>query len=128
MAFSKAVLMPAPSVCHSLSLSLAYNDKIVAFLRQANIFDMLQERQPSLSRNHALRYASFFDSEIMKPALLFYPYCPFKWVFFKIWIKNCEAQYILTAIPSLSSSFPPTVLHPPFLFLFLLVLHFPTLD
>uniref|UniRef100_A0A7N6F9H3 HECT-type E3 ubiquitin transferase n=1 Tax=Anabas testudineus TaxID=64144 RepID=A0A7N6F9H3_ANATE len=33
----------------------AYNDKIVAFLRQPNIFDMLQERQPSLSRNHALR-------------------------------------------------------------------------
>uniref|UniRef100_M4ADG7 HECT-type E3 ubiquitin transferase n=1 Tax=Xiphophorus maculatus TaxID=8083 RepID=M4ADG7_XIPMA len=32
-----------------------YNDKIVAFLRQPNIFDMLQERQPSLSRNHALR-------------------------------------------------------------------------
>uniref|UniRef100_A0A671YPS4 HECT-type E3 ubiquitin transferase n=1 Tax=Sparus aurata TaxID=8175 RepID=A0A671YPS4_SPAAU len=39
----------------SLSLSPAYNDKIVAFLRQPNIFDMLQERQPSLSRNHALR-------------------------------------------------------------------------
>uniref|UniRef100_A0A8C7XJ85 HECT-type E3 ubiquitin transferase n=1 Tax=Oryzias sinensis TaxID=183150 RepID=A0A8C7XJ85_9TELE len=34
---------------------LTYNDKIVAFLRQPNIFDMLQERQPSLSRNHALR-------------------------------------------------------------------------
>ncbi|XP_039983222.1 E3 ubiquitin-protein ligase HECW1 [Xiphias gladius] len=33
----------------------SYNDKIVAFLRQSNIFDMLQERQPSLSRNHALR-------------------------------------------------------------------------
>lgn len=38
-------------------LSLAYNDKIVAFLRQPNIFEMLQERQPSLSRNHALRWA-----------------------------------------------------------------------
>ncbi|XP_027881617.1 E3 ubiquitin-protein ligase HECW1 isoform X4 [Xiphophorus couchianus] len=35
--------------------ALSYNDKIVAFLRQPNIFDMLQERQPSLSRNHALR-------------------------------------------------------------------------
>uniref|UniRef100_A0A3Q2P7C5 HECT-type E3 ubiquitin transferase n=1 Tax=Fundulus heteroclitus TaxID=8078 RepID=A0A3Q2P7C5_FUNHE len=35
--------------------ALSYNDKIVAFLRQSNIFDMLQERQPSLSRNHALR-------------------------------------------------------------------------
>uniref|UniRef100_A0A8C3QP58 HECT-type E3 ubiquitin transferase n=1 Tax=Cyanoderma ruficeps TaxID=181631 RepID=A0A8C3QP58_9PASS len=33
----------------------AYNDKIVAFLRQPNIFEMLQERQPSLARNHALR-------------------------------------------------------------------------
>ncbi|XP_044032436.1 E3 ubiquitin-protein ligase HECW1 isoform X2 [Siniperca chuatsi] len=33
----------------------SYNDKIVAFLRQPNIFDMLQERQPSLSRNHVLR-------------------------------------------------------------------------
>lgn len=50
------------SDCFSLflSLSLAYNDKIVAFLRQPNIFDMLQERQPSLSRNHALRYAPLF--------------------------------------------------------------------
>ncbi|XP_010609169.1 LOW QUALITY PROTEIN: E3 ubiquitin-protein ligase HECW1 [Fukomys damarensis] len=37
------------------SLPLAYNDKIVAFLRQPNIFEMLQERQPSLARNHALR-------------------------------------------------------------------------
>ncbi|XP_072307220.1 E3 ubiquitin-protein ligase HECW1-like isoform X1 [Eucyclogobius newberryi] len=33
----------------------SYNDKIVAFLRQPNIFDMLQDRQPSLSTNHALR-------------------------------------------------------------------------
>nr|XP_024659525.1 E3 ubiquitin-protein ligase HECW1 isoform X4 [Maylandia zebra] len=33
----------------------SYNDKIVAFLRQPNIFDLLQERQPSLTRNHALR-------------------------------------------------------------------------
>ncbi|XP_036086941.1 E3 ubiquitin-protein ligase HECW1 isoform X3 [Rousettus aegyptiacus] len=37
------------------SLPLAYNDKIVAFLRQPNIFEMLQERQPSLMRNHTLR-------------------------------------------------------------------------
>ncbi|XP_017269590.1 E3 ubiquitin-protein ligase HECW1 isoform X1 [Kryptolebias marmoratus] len=35
--------------------TLSYNDKIVGFLRQPNIFDMLQERQPSLSRNHTLR-------------------------------------------------------------------------
>ncbi|XP_051785043.1 E3 ubiquitin-protein ligase HECW1-like isoform X2 [Erpetoichthys calabaricus] len=40
---------------HHDSVPLAYNDKIVAFLRQPNIFEMLQERQPSLSRNHALR-------------------------------------------------------------------------
>ncbi|KAJ1200105.1 hypothetical protein NDU88_003932 [Pleurodeles waltl] len=37
------------------AVPLAYNDKIVAFLRQPNIFEMLQERQPSLARNHALR-------------------------------------------------------------------------
>ncbi|XP_073486651.1 E3 ubiquitin-protein ligase HECW1 isoform X3 [Aquarana catesbeiana] len=37
------------------TVPLAYNDKIVAFLRQPNIFEMLQERQPSLARNHALR-------------------------------------------------------------------------
>ncbi|XP_078233571.1 E3 ubiquitin-protein ligase HECW1 isoform X12 [Pogona vitticeps] len=40
---------------HHESSPLAYNDKIVAFLRQPNIFEMLQERQPSLARNHALR-------------------------------------------------------------------------
>ncbi|CAJ0967955.1 unnamed protein product [Ranitomeya imitator] len=40
------------------TVPLAYNDKIVAFLRQPNIFEMLQERQPSLARNHALRYLS----------------------------------------------------------------------
>ncbi|XP_016401747.1 E3 ubiquitin-protein ligase HECW1 [Sinocyclocheilus rhinocerous] len=37
------------------SVPLAYNDKIVAFLRQPNILDLLQERQPSLARNHTLR-------------------------------------------------------------------------
>uniref|UniRef100_A0AAQ4PR28 HECT-type E3 ubiquitin transferase n=1 Tax=Gasterosteus aculeatus aculeatus TaxID=481459 RepID=A0AAQ4PR28_GASAC len=42
-------------VCLSARLPTAYNDKIVAFLRQPNVFDMLQERQPSLSRNHGLR-------------------------------------------------------------------------
>ncbi|XP_064025606.1 E3 ubiquitin-protein ligase HECW1 isoform X7 [Pogoniulus pusillus] len=40
---------------HHETLPLAYNDKIVAYLRQPNIFEMLQERQPSLARNHALR-------------------------------------------------------------------------
>ncbi|XP_077370519.1 E3 ubiquitin-protein ligase HECW2-like isoform X2 [Festucalex cinctus] len=34
---------------------VAYNDKIVAFLRQPNIFDILQERQPDFHRNHSLR-------------------------------------------------------------------------
>uniref|UniRef100_A0A8C4H3I5 HECT-type E3 ubiquitin transferase n=1 Tax=Dicentrarchus labrax TaxID=13489 RepID=A0A8C4H3I5_DICLA len=36
-------------------LILAYNDKIVAFLRQPNIFEILQERQPDFNRNHSLR-------------------------------------------------------------------------
>lgn len=47
-----SALLPSP----------AYNDKIVAFLRQPNVFEMLQERQPSLSRNHALRWASGFTA------------------------------------------------------------------
>ncbi|KAM8871422.1 E3 ubiquitin-protein ligase HECW2 isoform 1-T1 [Synchiropus picturatus] len=34
---------------------VAYNDKIVAFLRQPNIFEVLQERQPDINRNHSLR-------------------------------------------------------------------------
>ncbi|XP_056444400.1 E3 ubiquitin-protein ligase HECW2-like [Gadus chalcogrammus] len=34
---------------------VAYNEKIVAFLRQPNIYDILQERQPEFGRNHALR-------------------------------------------------------------------------
>ncbi|XP_028847053.1 E3 ubiquitin-protein ligase HECW2 [Denticeps clupeoides] len=34
---------------------VAYNEKIVAFLRQPNIFDILQERQPELVRNHSLK-------------------------------------------------------------------------
>ncbi|XP_030059687.1 E3 ubiquitin-protein ligase HECW1, partial [Microcaecilia unicolor] len=37
------------------TVPMAYNDKIVTFLRQPNIFEMLQERQSSLARNHALR-------------------------------------------------------------------------
>ncbi|KAL7887581.1 hypothetical protein AOLI_G00053020 [Acnodon oligacanthus] len=37
------------------SVPLAYNEKIVAFLRQPNILEMLQERQPSLAHNHTLR-------------------------------------------------------------------------
>ncbi|XP_068575536.1 E3 ubiquitin-protein ligase HECW2 isoform X2 [Cebidichthys violaceus] len=34
---------------------VAYNEKIVAFLRQPNIFEILQERQPDFNRNHSLR-------------------------------------------------------------------------
>lgn len=33
----------------------AYNDKVVAFLRQPNIVDILKERHPDLSRNSRLR-------------------------------------------------------------------------
>ena len=39
----------------SVSCLLAYNDKIVAFLWQPNVFDMLEERQASLARNPSLR-------------------------------------------------------------------------
>uniref|UniRef100_A0A4W5M690 HECT-type E3 ubiquitin transferase n=1 Tax=Hucho hucho TaxID=62062 RepID=A0A4W5M690_9TELE len=35
--------------------SMVPSHPIVAFLRQPNIFEMLQERQPSLARNHVLR-------------------------------------------------------------------------
>ncbi|XP_051564116.1 E3 ubiquitin-protein ligase HECW2-like isoform X2 [Myxocyprinus asiaticus] len=34
---------------------VAYNEKIVAFLRQPKIFEILKERQPELVRNHSLR-------------------------------------------------------------------------
>ncbi|KAG7256876.1 hypothetical protein CRUP_036844, partial [Coryphaenoides rupestris] len=34
---------------------IAYNEKIVAFLRQPNICEILQERQPEFGRNHSLR-------------------------------------------------------------------------
>ncbi|KAJ8003695.1 hypothetical protein DPEC_G00150990 [Dallia pectoralis] len=34
---------------------VAYNDKIVAFLRQPNVFEILQERQAEFIRNHSLR-------------------------------------------------------------------------
>ncbi|XP_035988602.1 E3 ubiquitin-protein ligase HECW2 isoform X2 [Fundulus heteroclitus] len=55
--------MPRPSSTFSGSsrspyhdvVPVAYNDKIVAFLRQPNIFDILQERQPELARNHSLK-------------------------------------------------------------------------
>ncbi|XP_053733265.1 E3 ubiquitin-protein ligase HECW2 isoform X2 [Synchiropus splendidus] len=55
--------MPRPSSTFSGSsrsqyhdvVPVAYNDKIVAFLRQQNIFDILQERQPELARNTSLK-------------------------------------------------------------------------
>uniref|UniRef100_A0A8B9JLS4 HECT-type E3 ubiquitin transferase n=1 Tax=Astyanax mexicanus TaxID=7994 RepID=A0A8B9JLS4_ASTMX len=34
---------------------VTYNEKIVAFLRQPNILEILQERQPELVRNHSLK-------------------------------------------------------------------------
>uniref|UniRef100_A0A8C8LTR1 HECT-type E3 ubiquitin transferase n=1 Tax=Oncorhynchus tshawytscha TaxID=74940 RepID=A0A8C8LTR1_ONCTS len=83
---------------------VAYNDKIVAFLRQPNIIEILQERQPELVRNHSLKerlqfirsegvsglarlssdadlviLLSLFDEEVMSyvpPAALLHPsYC-----------------------------------------------------
>uniref|UniRef100_A0A7N6F8W7 HECT-type E3 ubiquitin transferase n=1 Tax=Anabas testudineus TaxID=64144 RepID=A0A7N6F8W7_ANATE len=56
-------IMPRPSSTFSGSsrsqyhdvVPVAYNDKIVAFLRQPNILEILQERQPELARNHSLK-------------------------------------------------------------------------
>ncbi|XP_024919297.1 E3 ubiquitin-protein ligase HECW2 isoform X5 [Cynoglossus semilaevis] len=56
-------IVPRPSSTFSGSsrsqcpdvVPVAYNDKIVAFLRQPNILEILQERQPELSRNHSLK-------------------------------------------------------------------------
>uniref|UniRef100_A0A3Q3J489 HECT-type E3 ubiquitin transferase n=1 Tax=Monopterus albus TaxID=43700 RepID=A0A3Q3J489_MONAL len=56
-------IMPRPSSTFSGSsrsqyhdvVPVAYNDKIVAFLRQPNILEILQERQPELVRNHSLK-------------------------------------------------------------------------
>uniref|UniRef100_A0A672LNE9 HECT-type E3 ubiquitin transferase n=1 Tax=Sinocyclocheilus grahami TaxID=75366 RepID=A0A672LNE9_SINGR len=45
---------PSRNQCQDL-VPVAYNDKIVTFLRQPNIFEILQERQPELIRNHSLR-------------------------------------------------------------------------
>ncbi|KAL3056772.1 hypothetical protein OYC64_019286 [Pagothenia borchgrevinki] len=56
-------VMPRPSSTFSGSsrsqyhdvVPVAYNDKIVAFLRQPNIVEILQERQPELARNNSLK-------------------------------------------------------------------------
>ncbi|KAG9355977.1 hypothetical protein JZ751_000821 [Albula glossodonta] len=45
----------SPGLDQSTGAARPYNDKIVAFLRQPNVFELLQERQPSLNRNHVLR-------------------------------------------------------------------------
>nr|XP_057938635.1 E3 ubiquitin-protein ligase HECW2 isoform X2 [Doryrhamphus excisus] len=60
---TNAPIMPRPSSTFSGSsrshyqdvVPVAYNDKIVAFLRQANIYEILQERQPELTRNNSLK-------------------------------------------------------------------------
>ncbi|XP_032385541.1 LOW QUALITY PROTEIN: E3 ubiquitin-protein ligase HECW2 [Etheostoma spectabile] len=64
-------IMPRPSSTFSGSsrsqyhdvVPVAYNDKIVAFLRQPNIVEILQERQPELARNHLLKEVQFIRSE-----------------------------------------------------------------
>uniref|UniRef100_A0A1B6C0A5 HECT-type E3 ubiquitin transferase n=1 Tax=Clastoptera arizonana TaxID=38151 RepID=A0A1B6C0A5_9HEMI len=48
---------PGPSgmSCRTLEIPTAYNDKVVAFLRQPNIIDILKERHSPLGSNTALR-------------------------------------------------------------------------
>lgn len=50
---------PRPQASSTVSLTLniptAYNDKVVAFLRQPNIFDILKERHHSVANNQTLR-------------------------------------------------------------------------
>uniref|UniRef100_A0A8C8FYJ2 HECT-type E3 ubiquitin transferase n=1 Tax=Oncorhynchus tshawytscha TaxID=74940 RepID=A0A8C8FYJ2_ONCTS len=112
MRHSNPPVMPRPSSTFSGStrnqyqdlVPVAYNDKIVAFLRQPNIIEILQERQPELVRNHSLKerlqfirsegvsglarlssdadlviLLSLFDEEVMSyvpPAALLHPsYC-----------------------------------------------------
>nr|XP_029487101.1 E3 ubiquitin-protein ligase HECW2-like [Oncorhynchus nerka] len=61
MRHSSPPVVPCPSSTFSGStrnqdlVPVAYNDKIVAFLRQPNIIEILQERQPELVRNHSLK-------------------------------------------------------------------------
>uniref|UniRef100_A0A8C8LTU3 HECT-type E3 ubiquitin transferase n=1 Tax=Oncorhynchus tshawytscha TaxID=74940 RepID=A0A8C8LTU3_ONCTS len=49
---------------------VAYNDKIVAFLRQPNIFEILQERQTEFIRNHWLSSPSQYLGFSSNPVLL----------------------------------------------------------
>ena len=50
----------SPALTHAVAaaataIPTAYNELVVAFLRQPNIFDILKERQPQLSKNQALK-------------------------------------------------------------------------
>ncbi|XP_073971346.1 hecw ubiquitin protein ligase isoform X3 [Rhodnius prolixus] len=60
LAFANAPIpppRPGPSGLSSrvLEVPTAYNDKVVAFLRQPNIMDILRERHPPVASSHALR-------------------------------------------------------------------------
>ncbi|XP_022096771.1 E3 ubiquitin-protein ligase HECW1-like isoform X2 [Acanthaster planci] len=44
-----------PAKSHDEAVPMAYNEKVVAFLRQPNIMDILKERQADLSNNPKLR-------------------------------------------------------------------------
>ncbi|XP_025832632.1 E3 ubiquitin-protein ligase HECW2 [Agrilus planipennis] len=46
---------PGSSPCNSVEIPVAYNDKVVAFLRQPNIFDILKERHPPIGTSTSLR-------------------------------------------------------------------------
>lgn len=53
------IVPPRPQASSIVALTLniptAYNDKVVAFLRQPNIFDILKERYQSVATNQLLR-------------------------------------------------------------------------
>ncbi|XP_033639342.1 E3 ubiquitin-protein ligase HECW2-like isoform X3 [Asterias rubens] len=51
----KETLRPDPAKGKDDAVPLAYNEKVVAFLRQPNIIDILKERQEDLSTNTKLR-------------------------------------------------------------------------
>lgn len=48
-------LQASSIVALTLNIPTAYNDKVVAFLRQPNIFDILRERYQSIATNQTLR-------------------------------------------------------------------------
>lgn len=57
--FQAPIVPPRPQSSNVVALTLniptAYNDKVVAFLRQPNIFDILKERYQSVATNQLLR-------------------------------------------------------------------------